>query len=125
MADHSAPLDPAICDRVAPGLHGQLASLGVELVLDRPAYRAAGGYDPVVAPVFLVGPNPGGSYDGPDAQGRELRVLNGSPIYGAGRRFAAVSARYEAGWRGVPSEAEPDAWWTISVARPEGARARC
>ena len=102
MNDHTAPLNKETCDQVQDGLYAELQALGVTKVLDRGEFRRARGYTPCCSSIFLVGENPGGSYDYRTQGGVEVVVHNGTLMRAGGKAFGSLSNLYEAAWLGAP-----------------------
>lgn len=101
MDEHTAPLDKETCDRVQVGLYAELQALGVTEVLDRGEFRRAEGHSPCVSSVFLVGENPGGSYDYCTQGGVRVVVHNGTLARAGGKTFGRLSRLYEEAWHGA------------------------
>ena len=96
---HTLRLDEHLCDKIHPELYEVLQSLQVSKVLDLNKFITSQGYSPCIATVFLVGENPGGSYDTVLPSGTTIHVKNGtlsSSIDPSGKvfRFAGASLRY-------------------------------
>jgi hypothetical protein len=102
MNDHSAPLNKETCDRIHPELYADLLALGVTKVLDRGDFRRVRGYTPCCSSIFLVGDNPGGSYDYHTREGVEVVTHNGTLMTVGGRSINGLSKKYEEVWHGAP-----------------------
>lgn len=79
MNMYNLPLDKKLCDRIHTNLFSFLTGLQVKFVFDIHSFIKNEKRHPCISSIFLVGDNPGGSYDF-ENNGRTIYVHNGTLV---------------------------------------------